>query len=321
VKLVPLSSLQRAFESFFDFVTSIGWGALALAVACHIAKSLARTRAWRNILAAAHPGSTVRWRNVYGAYVAGVGVNALLPARGGDVLKLYLIHRRIDGAAYPTLAATLLVETIFDLVVSSLLLLWAVQLGVLPGLEALPQLPAVDWFWLFERPRLAAGVAVGLLVLGFVAGIWAAARFSAFRARVADGFAILRTPRLYVRGVLAWQAVDWALRLATVLFFLRAFGLDATVMNALLVQVTQSLSTVLPLTPAGIGTEQALIVYVFAGDAPASTVLSFSVGMKLVLVLVNVVVGLLAIAIMLRTLRWQRHLGRDAAEAGSRSDE
>jgi glycosyltransferase 2 family protein len=317
-----MQDLTRALESFVDYIGSIGWAALGIAVLCHIAKSLARTRAWRNIIAAAYPDADVPWRSVYGAYLAGVGVNAVLPTRGGDLLKLYLVHRRVEGATYPTLAATLLVETIFDFVASSLLLLWALQRGVLPGIDVLPTLPAIDWFWIFERPRLAAVVAVIVLVLGFAFGLWAGARFAAFRKRVAQGFAVLRPRRLYLTSVVPWQALDWLLRLVGIYFFLRAFRLDATVANVLLVQVAQSLSTILPLTPAGIGTEQALLVYLLSGGGsePAAAVLSFSVGMKVVLIAVNVTLGLVAILIMLRTFRWRGIVHRHAAEAQSGSD-
>lgn len=58
-------------------------------------KTGARTRAQRNILAAAYPDATIPWRDLFGAYLSGAGVNALLPARGGDVLRFYLLKRRI----------------------------------------------------------------------------------------------------------------------------------------------------------------------------------------------------------------------------------
>jgi hypothetical protein len=83
--------------------------------------------------------------------------------------------------------------------------------------------------------------------------------------------------------------------------------------------MTQSLSTVLPLTPAGIGTEQGLIAYVFSGKAPIAKVLSFSVGMKLVLMTVNLVVGFVAIALMLRTLRWKPAIAREDESLAERS--
>ena len=312
-----MTSLVRAGEAFFEHLSAVAWGYLGLALLFHVAKMAARTHAWRNILAASYPDADVRWRSVFGSYAAGVGVNAVVPARGGDLLKLYLIKHRIEGATYPTLAATLLVETLFDFAVASLLLVWALRQGVLPGLDVVPRLPSIDVLWLFQNPTVAATVAAVALALGLALGTWAARRMDAFRARVAQGCAILRPPRRYLRRVVPWQTLDWCCRLATVYFSLRAFGVPADAHNALVVQVTQSLSTILPLTPAGIGTEQALLVYVFSGTAPATAVLSLSIGMKLALIAVNVVLGFSAIAVMLRTLRWRRAVERDRPEAAA----
>jgi uncharacterized membrane protein YbhN (UPF0104 family) len=300
-----MSSITRAVEVFVDRLATLGWGAIALGAFLHVLKMAARARAWRNVIAEAYPDADVRWRRVFGAYAAGVGVNSILPARGGDVLRLYLARRGIEGSTYPTLGATLLVEAIFDSVVASALLLWALSLGVLPGLDVLPRLPSIDWLWLFHNPELA-WIFGGLLALAvIVAFAFARAHVVAFRERVAQGVVILRRPRRYLRLVVAWQAVDWSLRLATIYCFLRGFGLAADLHNVLLVQVSQSVSTILPLTPAGLGTEQALLLYVFRGTAPIGAVLSFSVGMKAVLIAVNVVVGFTAILLMLRTFRWR----------------
>jgi uncharacterized membrane protein YbhN (UPF0104 family) len=279
---------------------------------------LARSRAWRNTIAAAYPETQVRWRSVLGAYVAGVGVNAVVPARGGDLLKLYLVRRRVEGATYPTLGATLLVEAIFDAAVATAFLVWALSLGVLPGVDVLPSLPAIDWLWLFRYPRAAAVVIVAALLLSFVLGVWASGHIAAFRDRVAQGMTILRTPRRYLRRVVAWQAVDWCLRIVAIVFFLEAFGIDTGLRNALLVQVTQSLATIVPLTPGGIGTEQALLVYVLRGEASSSALLGFSVGVKATLLVVNLAVGSLALAVMIRTLRWRQHVEGDASAARAR---
>jgi len=102
-----------------------------------------------------------------------------------------------------------------------------------------------------------------------------------------------------------WQACDWALRCVTVWFFLRAFAVPATVRNVLLVQVTTSLATLAPVTPGGIGTEQAFLVYVFGNAIAKTTLLAFSVGMKVTLTVVNVVIGFAAIFIVLRTFRYR----------------
>jgi uncharacterized membrane protein YbhN (UPF0104 family) len=306
-----VDALVRAADAFFGYLDTIAWSALVLALGCHVAKMAVRAKSWRNIVAASYPGSEVRWTSIFGGYVAGVGVNAVLPARGGDLLKLYIVKHRVRGATYPTLGATLVVETLFDFFIASLLVAWALWLGLLPGLDVIPALPGIDWFWLLRNPRAALATMVALMIASFVAGVWASRHIAAFRRRVAQGFAILRPPSRYLRAVIPWQTLDWVFRLGTVYFFLVAFGLTANVHNALLVQVTQSLSTILPLTPAGIGTEQALLVYVFRGTAPLSAVLSFSVGMKLVLIVANVVIGFAAIALMLRTLRWRRVVDAD----------
>jgi uncharacterized membrane protein YbhN (UPF0104 family) len=303
-----MDAVLRALDALVDEVAAIQWQFVALAVVAHVSKILARTRAWRNIIAAALPDSEVRWRTVLGAYAAGIGVNALIPARSGDVLKLFLVKRGIEGAPYSTLVATLGVEALFDFAAATALFLWALTLGVLPGLDILGFLPQVDWLWLFQHPRVALAVTVAALILGFGAGLWASTRVRAFRDRFASGFAILRTPREYAGHVLPWQMLDWCLRLTTIYFMLRAFGLPATLHNALLVQATTSLATLLPLTPAGIGTEQALLAYVFAGVAPAAHVLSFSVGLKLTIISVNVAAGAIALLLTLRTLRWRRKM-------------
>jgi uncharacterized membrane protein YbhN (UPF0104 family) len=310
-----VDAVLHAFSSFFDHLQAIAWLPVLYALACQAAKLLARTRAWRNVLAAAYPASEVRWRSVFGAYAAAAGVNAIVPARGGDLLKLYLAKRRIEGATYPTLAASLFVETIVDALLSAALLVWALQQHVLPGVQLLHRFPSVDWFWLFDHPRAAAAVAAGTLVVGFGIGLWAASRLTEFRQRVGLGFAVLKTPGRYLRGVVGWQLVDWGLRLASVYFFLRAFHVPANLDNALRAQVAQSLSTIVPLTPAGIGTEQALVVYTLRGEASRTALLSLSVGMKAVISAFNVVVGLGAIGAMLRTLHWRRALRDDDAGA------
>jgi len=308
-----VQGILDAAHAFFDGLTSVHWGPLTLAVLCHLVKVAVRTRAWRNIVQAAYPQVNVRWRSVYGAYVAGVGVNAIVPARGGDVLKLYLLKHRVDGSTYPTLGATLIVDTLFDTVVASILVAWALAFGLLPGLDVLPRLPEVEWLYLLQHPRVAAVVGIAIVVLLGVGLTWGSRRVADFWDRVRQGFTILRKPREYLRRVVLLDALDWSLRLLSIYFFLEAFGLPANAENVLLVQVTLSLATALPFTPGGVGTEQALLVYVFKGQAATSALLSFSIGVKIVLTIVNVTVGFIAILLMLRTFRWRDHVEADRA--------
>lgn len=297
-----------AAQAFFEHIAAVSWGALGLAIALHVLRLALRVRAWQNILRASYPGARVPYRGIFGAYVAGVGVNSIAPARGGDIVKLYLAKRRVDGSTYPTLGSSLLVETLFDFLVATILLLWAIQLGVLPSLPDLPSLPAFDWAFVVEHPGAAAFLGGVLLFGAILLAGWASRHVFALRAKLVQGFAALHDRRAFLRHVISWQAGSWVARIASVWFFLHAFHIDATVETVIAVLVVQSLSTVLPFTPGGAGTQQAVLVFALGGTASASAVLSFSVGMQLATVVANVVLGFGAIAVMLRTLSWRRHV-------------
>jgi uncharacterized membrane protein YbhN (UPF0104 family) len=291
-----------AIEAFFERLSEVDFRPLALAIVCHLVKTMCTSRAWRNALAAAYPETRVRWRSIWAAYLAGAGVNAILPARGGDVVKLGLAHRAIEGATYTTLAASLVVLAIVDSVMALSFFGFALTQDVLPGLDALPRLPSFDFAWFIDHPRVSITIGAVLLVLGVLAGFWIHRRVSEFKARVRQGVVVLRDRPRYLRSVAFWQLCDWSLRLVTIGFVLRAFDIDPSLRNVLLVQVTQSMATLVPVTPGGIGTEQAFIVYVFRGAVSGSKLLAFSVGFKLTLLSTNVVAGFTALAVTLRTL-------------------
>lgn len=178
----------------------------------------------------------------------------------------------------------------------------------------------MDWLWVFHEPLVGAVLAGLALLLGFLLGIWAGRAGRSLWAKLAQGVAILRRPGEYVRRVVVWQAVDWALRLLTVGLFLASFGLPVTAENVGLVQVSQSLSTLLPLTPAGIGTEQALLVYVLQGEGATRTILSFSVGMRAAIAVTNIALATAVLLIVLRTVRWRRALANAPDPSSTEAD-
>ena len=126
---------------------------------------------------------------------------------------------------------------------------------------------------------------------------------------MAQAFRVLSPPTRYLRKVAVWQAADWGLRLLTIWFLLAAFHIPQTLENAALTQVSTSVATLLPITPAGVGTEQAFLLYALSGVASASVLLAFSVGAKLTLTITNVVAGFTAIVLTLRTVRFRKALG------------
>jgi uncharacterized membrane protein YbhN (UPF0104 family) len=293
-----------AVTAFWDYLASVHPVPLAVAIGCHIAKTMCTSRAWRNVLVAAYPDVRVRWLSIYAAYVGGVGVNAIFPARAGDVVRLTMAHRAIRGSTYTTLVGSSLVLSIVDAICAIVLFAWVLTQGVLPSLDVLPYLPSFDFAW-FLRHEQVAQVLLLVLVFGVIAvAVWIRSNVDEFKQHVGQAFTVVRTPTRWLRTVVAWQLADWALRLATVWFMLSAFRVEQSVRNMLLVQATQSLATLVPVSPGGIGTEQAFLVYTLRGQASRSALLAFSVGMKLTLTVVNVVVGFTAILLTLRTLRF-----------------
>ena len=301
----------HAVGVFFDELASVAWGAIAIALGFHLVKLLLRAVAYRNILRASYPEERIRWAPVAGAYIAGVGVNSIVPGRGGDLVKLYVLRHRYPATNYATLGSTLVAETLLDFVLASLFFLWALTQGVLPSIHT----PSFDWGWLLEHSRTTAVIVAGLTV--FVIWLWwRASQSESLKERLGRGIVILRDRRRYLREVASWQLLSWVCRIASLYWFLRAFHIHATVHNALLAQVVDSLSTLLPFSPGGAGTKQGFLVAILHGQASTSRLLAFSIGMYVAVTLFNVAIGAIAIFATLRTLRLREILGRARAAEG-----
>jgi uncharacterized membrane protein YbhN (UPF0104 family) len=297
----------HAVRVFGDHLAAVHWQLLAIGLGIHLLRLVLRAIAWRAILVAAYPSTRVRFRTAFGAYVAGVGVNSIAPGRGGDLVKLYLIKHRMPGSSYATLAPTLVAETVLDFFVAGALIVWALSTGVLPTHEVYSRLPTVDWKF-FLRHEHATGIALLFVAAaGLIAFVLVAEHGGELLARIRQGFAIFFDGRRLFFGVIVPQSLSWVLRVASIYFFLRAFDVPASIHNALLALVVDSLATLFPATPGGAGTKQGLIVFVFAGEAVSkSLLLAFSVGMNIAIVVFNVLLGMAAIVLMARTLSFKR---------------
>jgi Lysylphosphatidylglycerol synthase TM region len=156
----------HAAALIFDRTATVNPWLLGLGVALYLVAQTVRPRGWHTILRAAFPEATdLRPRDVIRAYLAGAGVNAIVPARGGDVVKLALVRRRIEGARYSTLAATFIPETLFETAFGTALVAWALAMGFIPVPTTSGELPALDVSLVLGHPILSVLV---LAVLGLV---------------------------------------------------------------------------------------------------------------------------------------------------------
>jgi uncharacterized membrane protein YbhN (UPF0104 family) len=308
-----VGNVLHAIRVFFETLAAVKFTALGLAISCHLLKTVCTSRAWRNTIAAAYPEAPVRWRSIYAAYLSGVGVNAIIPARAGDAVRLYIAHRAVPVSTYTTLASTLLVLSLFDTAMALMIFAYALTLGVLPGVGALGDLPGFDFGFFAANPEFSTVLLIALAIFGTIGFFWARIHIDEFKSRVGLGLAVLRDRTEYLRHVALFQAGDWLLRFVAIWFFLDAFGIHQSIRNVLLVQVTQSMATLVPISPGGIGTEQAFIVFVFKGTVGTAKLLSFSVGMKLTLIVTNVVLGFTALFLTLGHTDWRSIAGKRPA--------
>ncbi|HET7121790.1 MAG TPA: lysylphosphatidylglycerol synthase transmembrane domain-containing protein [Solirubrobacterales bacterium] len=317
------ADLQDNFEAFFNrsaeffrHLSEIDWTTFALALLCLLAMQLTRAWAWRNVLRAAYPDKRIPFLPLAAAYLAGAGINAVVPAHAGDVTKVFLVKRQIPDSSYPAVTSSFLVQTVFDTSVGILVLLYAITQGLLPPLPRIPDLPAFEISFWADHPKTFL-IVTGALLLAIAVGIYLLAhRVRRFWARVRQGLVILTTPRRYLREVAAWQGVGWVLRFAAFWFFLEAFGIPGSVGAVMLVMSVQAIANIIPFTPGGAGAQQALLVATLSGPS-RTAVLSFSVGTQIAMAAWSVVLGFLAILLVFRTADWRGLIRQAQDEADS----
>ena len=317
------ADLQSNFEAFFNrsaeffrHLSEVHWTAFAVALGCLLGMQLARVWAWRNVLRAAYPDKRIAFLPLAAAYLAGAGINAVVPAHAGDVTKVFLVKRQIPGSSYPAVTSSFLVQTVFDTSVGVLVLLYAITQGLLPPLPRIPDLPAFEISFWADHPKTLL-IVTGALLVAIAVGIYLLAhRVRRFWARVRQGVVILAEPRRYLREVAAWQGIGWLFRFAAFWFFLEAFGIPGSFGSVMLVMSVQAIANIVPFTPGGAGAQQALLVATLSGPS-RTAVLSFSVGTQIAQAAWSVVLGFAAILLVFRTTDWRGLIRQAQEEADS----
>lgn len=317
----PLAALGDSFREFFDavdsFFDSIGavqWGSLTFGLICFTLYLTLRSRASFHILRAAYPGETFRWRDVWGAYFAGYGFNSVIPARGGDVVRLFLTKTSLPSATYPAVAATFAVEMIYDLVFGGLMLAFSFTQGAFPKPPDFSKIPAFDLQFFASHPKFALFVLTALGIAAIAAIGILSIRIQAFWGRVRQGLTILSDRRRYLREVFAVQFAGWVFRFTAFWMFLEAFNVGGSVKNVLLVLGCNAVAAAVPFTPQGAGVMQALLVKVFAGTAAGATVAAYSVGQQIAIAALTFAIGFASLIFVFKIRSFREVIERGRAE-------
>ena len=315
--MAPAAALGDSFRSFFESVdkffsnlADVHFGTLLLALVFFTGYLTLRSRASFNILRAAYPDQQFRWLDIWGAYFAGYGFNSIIPARGGDVIRLFLTKTSVPGSSYPAVAASFAVELIFDVVMGSLMLAFAFTQGAFPKPPDFSKIPAFDLQFFAGHPKFTLFFLTALMVGTLLAVGVLSIRIQAFWRRVREGLTILFDRRRYLREVFGVQLAGWACRFTAFWFMLEAFNVGASVKNVLLVLGVNAVGAAVPFTPQGAGVTQALLVKVFAGTAAGATVAAYSVGQQIAIAAGTFAIGFASLVFIFRVRSFKEVIQR-----------
>jgi uncharacterized membrane protein YbhN (UPF0104 family) len=307
VLLLASASIGHSLHSFFHSVgrfladfTELHWGALLIGLAFFALNLTLRTRAFYNGLQAAYPAERFEWRRIWGAYWAAVGFNNIVPARGGDVIKLFLTKSSIRNSHYPTVAAAFYVESAFDAMIGVFVLIYAFSQGVFPKPPQFAKINSFDLSWLASHFRFLLFLLTVIVVVGLAVFAALSVRVQAFWANLRQGFTILRDRRRWLRQVVSFQVAAWLCRFTSYWFLLDAFRLGGSVHKVLLVFGVQAVAGAVPFTPGGAGVQQALLVQVFSSFAAGPVVAAYSVGQQIAITVLTAGVGLGSVVFIFR---------------------
>ena len=296
----PLASLGDDFSSFGDAVGTFFSGLadvhlvpLLLGMAFFVVYLTIRSRAYFHVLRAAFPHERFQWRRIWGAYIASYGFNNVVPARGGDVMKLFLVKTSVSHSTYPAVGSSIFVEAIFDLTIALPVMLYAFTQGVFPKPPDFSKLKAFDLSFFATHPQFLVFTLTVLAVVALVGFALLSRRVAAFWARVRQGITILFDRRRWFREVWCVQFVAWLFRCAAFWSLLDAFGVGGSVRNVALVLGVNAVAAVVPFTPGGAGVQQAFLVKIFGSSAAA-----YSVGQQIAIAFVSLATGFAALVLI-----------------------
>jgi phosphatidyl-myo-inositol alpha-mannosyltransferase len=307
--LVVFALLQLDLHRVGHYLVTADPGWVALSLLLMALSLLLRSVSWQQTLRAALPQVRIAWPPVIRATMIGVMGSAVFPGRVGELTRVLVLARRLEGSTrqlVAVLAGTVFSQTLINLL--ALAILAAITFSSVSLLQG-------------HEGGLAGALAVPALICALVVAGPALLRVaqrsrSARVRRVAGlitrmlalarrGLAVFTRPRHGVPAIAA-QLLAWALQWGSCYMIVLALGLQhqATPATAAAILLAVNLSAVLPATPSNVGVFQAACLVVLAAyGVAAGPALAYGIILQAVEVITALVLG--APALLAEGLTWQ----------------
>ena len=275
------------------------WSLILAATALNLIVMLIKSLRWKWIMQPFH--DTSFWRSLKINFIGHAG-NNVLPARGGDILRIHLLSSW-EGVSRVSLVSVTWVEKIIDAL--AMILLFTTMAFFLP----------------YPSWMLKGTIVVGLFCLVSIALIatfhhrrfhqergdkkWK--RFRTFFHRLNQGFMLLKHPAFLTKTLLVSLLFD-GLIVATLYLCQLALGATLSVTASLVVFLGISLSIIIPSAPSQIGTFEYAAVLCFASFG-LSAAAGFDIAIVYHAVQVVPITLLGALAYALSQTNWEEKAG------------
>jgi uncharacterized protein (TIRG00374 family) len=256
------------------------WALLALAVLVYAGTILVRGRRWHEILRFA--GVRHAHADAYGLTTVGYMGNNVLPARGGELLRIFLLAER-SSARRREVLGTILTERMLDAaaLVALFALLTALDVAGAPAGRAPAYVAGVVLVALLAAMVVYLRLRIGGRLQGFADRIRPVAR--------ASRLLLTRTGALLA----AATAVVWLAE--AVIFWLvgASLSLGVSVLESALVVVLASFFALIPAAPGYVGTYDAAVLFALGAlDVPGSAAIGAALLFRFVIFVPVTLAGL-----------------------------
>lgn len=260
------------FEELGRVFVGVSWLFVLLALLANLFSIMLKVASWKIIFDFSFRNTRGRWIDLTSALMIGFLVNALVPARLGELARAYVITRRQTRLGRPvsrsTVIGTIVLERVFDGVAMGLIVIAGIVRLELPawaetgaasllGICLLTAIVLIILEAKRERLKHSAREAMDRHGEGHSWFKRQGVRMHGALARFSDGQKTLRSP-LRVIVLLFTTLSSWIAQLLAIWCSLMAFHLggELGITGALLLLILINIAGALPATPGNIGVFQ-----------------------------------------------------------------